>query len=186
MVKNLPAVQETWVLFLGQEDPLEKGMAIHSGILVWRIPRTEEPSGPQSAGSRRVRHNWAANTFITSLYISFICLCAHSYIQLFWGLCWKPKNSIEKFPVWWGGRWVKIYYRIVREVLIQIYAHSWAESVNHFDIWAVGYSMHSQLGWYWLEKGKSYFLGGKKFLAMALVCDLPRPAILNKSLFFYI
>ena len=43
MVKNLPAIQETWVQSLGQEDPLEKGMAIHSSILAWRIPWTEEP-----------------------------------------------------------------------------------------------------------------------------------------------
>ena len=43
MVKNLPAVQETWVRSLGQKDPLEKGMATHSSILIWRIPWTEEP-----------------------------------------------------------------------------------------------------------------------------------------------
>ena len=45
LVKNLPAVQETWVQFLGWEDPLEKEMAIHSSILAWRIPWTEEPGG---------------------------------------------------------------------------------------------------------------------------------------------
>ena len=43
MVKNLPTMQETWVGPLGQEDPLEKGMATHSSILAWRIPWTEEP-----------------------------------------------------------------------------------------------------------------------------------------------
>ena len=48
MVKNLPAVQENWVQSLGQEDPLEKGMATHSSILAWRIPWTEEPGGLQS------------------------------------------------------------------------------------------------------------------------------------------
>ena len=42
-VKNLPAVQESWVQFLGQEDPLEKGIATHSSFLAWRIPWTEEP-----------------------------------------------------------------------------------------------------------------------------------------------
>ena len=57
MVKNLPAMQETTVQFLGQEDPLEKGMAIHSGILAWRIPWIEEPDGLQFMGSKRVRHN---------------------------------------------------------------------------------------------------------------------------------
>ena len=51
MVKNLPAMQETWVRSLGWEDSLEKGMATHSSILAWRIPRTEESGGPQSMGS---------------------------------------------------------------------------------------------------------------------------------------
>ena len=44
-VKNLPTVKETWVQFLGLEDPLEKEMAIHSSILAWRIPWTKEPGG---------------------------------------------------------------------------------------------------------------------------------------------
>ena len=56
-VKNLPAMQETWVQFLGQEDPLEKGMAIHSCILAWRIPWTEEPGELQSTASQGVGHN---------------------------------------------------------------------------------------------------------------------------------
>ena len=56
-LKRLPAMRETWVLSLGQEDPLEKGMAIHSSILAWRIPWTEEPSGLQSMGSQRVGHD---------------------------------------------------------------------------------------------------------------------------------
>jgi len=55
-VKNLPAMLETRVQSLGQEDPLEKGMATHSSILVWRIPWTEEPGGLQSMGSQRVRN----------------------------------------------------------------------------------------------------------------------------------
>ena len=59
MVKNLPAMQETWVWSLGQEDPLEKKMATYSSILAWRIPWTEEPDGIQSMGSQRVGHNWA-------------------------------------------------------------------------------------------------------------------------------
>ena len=52
MVKNLPAMQETWVQFLGQKDPLQKGMATHSGILAWRVSWTEEPNGLQSMGSQ--------------------------------------------------------------------------------------------------------------------------------------
>ena len=49
-VKNLPAMQETRVRSLGWEDPLEKGMATHSNVLAWRIPRTEEPAKLQSTG----------------------------------------------------------------------------------------------------------------------------------------
>ena len=55
MVKNLLVVQETWVKSLGQEDPLEKGTAIHSSILAWRIPWIEEPDGLQFIGSQRIR-----------------------------------------------------------------------------------------------------------------------------------
>ena len=50
-------MREAWVRFLGWEDPLEKGMATHSSILAWRIPRTEEPGGLQSMGLQRVGHN---------------------------------------------------------------------------------------------------------------------------------
>ena len=56
-VKNLSAMQETQVPSLGQEDSLEKEMAIHFSILAWRLPWTEEPGGLQSMGSQRVRHN---------------------------------------------------------------------------------------------------------------------------------
>ena len=56
LVKNPPAVWETWVQSLGWEDPLEESMATHSSILAWRIPWTEEPGGLQS-GSQRVGHN---------------------------------------------------------------------------------------------------------------------------------
>ena len=56
-VKNLPAMQETWVWSLGQEDPLEKEMATHSSILDWKIPWTEEPGRLQSKGSQRVGHD---------------------------------------------------------------------------------------------------------------------------------
>ena len=60
-IKNLPAMQETqvmWVRSLAQEDPLDEGMAMHSNILAWKIPWTEEPLGLQSMGSQRVRYDW--------------------------------------------------------------------------------------------------------------------------------
>jgi len=57
MVKNLPAMQETWVRPLGWEDPLEEVIATHSNILAWRIPWAEEPSGLQSMGLQRAGHD---------------------------------------------------------------------------------------------------------------------------------
>ena len=61
MVMSLPAVQETRVRSLGQEDPLEKEMATHSSIYVWKVPWMEEPGRLQSMGSQRVEHNRATS-----------------------------------------------------------------------------------------------------------------------------
>ena len=72
-VKNLPAVQESWVWSLGQEDPREKGMATYSSILAWKIPWTEEPGGLQSMGSQRVRHDWVMNTFTFLVTLVEVC-----------------------------------------------------------------------------------------------------------------
>ena len=67
MVKNLPAMQVTWVWSLGQEDPLEKGTPIQPRIRAWRIPWTEDTGGLESMGSQRVRHDWETNFFFNSL-----------------------------------------------------------------------------------------------------------------------
>ena len=67
LLKNLPALWETWVRSLGREDPLEKGKASHSSILAWRIPWTV-----QSMGSQRVRHNWVTFTFTSSSDFSIL------------------------------------------------------------------------------------------------------------------
>ena len=61
MVKCLSIMRETWVRSLGQEDPLEKEMAIHSSTIAWKIPWTEEPGRLQSMGSQRVGHDWATS-----------------------------------------------------------------------------------------------------------------------------
>ena len=76
MVKNLPAMQETRVQSLGQEDPLEKRMAIHSSILAWRIPWTEEPSGLQSMGRRESYMTERLNTLTVDLQccVNFYCI----------------------------------------------------------------------------------------------------------------
>ena len=67
-LKLLPAMRETWVWFLGREDPLEKEMATHSSILAWRIPWTEEPGGLQSTESRSVGHDWATSLSLKKWY----------------------------------------------------------------------------------------------------------------------
>ena len=69
-------MQETQVWFLGQEDPLEEGMATHSSILPWRIPWTEEPGRLESIGSQRVRHDWSdlAQHNTHHLRVTFPCI----------------------------------------------------------------------------------------------------------------
>ena len=83
VVKNPPAKPETQVQFLGQEDPLEEGIAIHSRILAWEIPWTEKPGGLQSTGSPRVRHNWAAEHISEKrkslIQFSFFCNFLRSF-----------------------------------------------------------------------------------------------------------
>ena len=83
MIKSLPAKQKTWVQFLGQEDPLEKGMAIHSNILAWRIPWIEEPGGLQSMWLQRVRHSWATNNFTLAILL-IQHLLTHVYVYNFY------------------------------------------------------------------------------------------------------
>ena len=68
MVKYLPAMQETRVQSLGQEDPLEKRVASHSSILAWRIPWTEKSGGLQFMGSQRMRYDQAKLTNTFTLY----------------------------------------------------------------------------------------------------------------------
>ena len=84
LVKNLPAMWETWVQSLGWEDPMEKGTATHFSILVWRIPKTEEPGMLQSLGSQRVRHNWATFISLTLTgvrwcFVVVFCCCCCSF-----------------------------------------------------------------------------------------------------------
>ena len=86
MVMNLPAMWETWVQSLGQEDPLEQGMATHSSILAWKIPWTEKPGRLQSMGSQRVEYTCVTNSlskrqhtytpafYYLTLFILFILL----------------------------------------------------------------------------------------------------------------
>ena len=79
MGKNPPAMQETWVQPLGQEDPLEEGMATHSSILAWRIPWTQEPCGLQSMGSQRQGHDWVTNSFFSKRVTRYF---TKEYVQM--------------------------------------------------------------------------------------------------------
>ena len=72
MVKNLPAVQETWVRSLGQKDPLEKEMATHSSILAWRIPWTEGPGELWAMRFQRVRHDFSDYITTTNFGFNFL------------------------------------------------------------------------------------------------------------------
>ena len=81
MVKNLPEMQETHIWSLGQEDPLEKEIPIHSGILAWRIPWTEEPSRLQSMGWQRVGHESMTNTFTLTFFSTLLYLFLYLHIN---------------------------------------------------------------------------------------------------------
>ena len=87
LVKNLPAMQETWVQFLGRGDPLEKEMATDSSTFPWRIPWTEEPGGLQSMGSLRVRHDCVTNFLYYVFVVPFLALSLIFY-----------KLSVTLFP----------------------------------------------------------------------------------------
>ena len=81
-VKNLPEMQETWVQSLGREDPLEKGMAMHSSVLTWGIPRMEEPGGLQSMGSQsRTRLGDQAHTHVC-MYV-YVCVYMCMYVCMY-------------------------------------------------------------------------------------------------------
>ena len=95
-VKNLPVMQETWVRSLGWEDPLEKGMAIYSSLLAWRILWTEEPGGPQSVELQRVGHNWATNT-ITTTTMAVLAAPATPSPRLSPFICSEVNNRFLKY-----------------------------------------------------------------------------------------
>ena len=79
-VKCLPAMRETWVRLLGQEDPQEKEVAIHSSTLAWKIPWMEEPDRLQSMGSQRVGHNCICQSQIPIISLLPFPICNHKFI----------------------------------------------------------------------------------------------------------
>ena len=98
--KESPAMQETWVWSLGQEDALEEGTATHSSILAWRIPWTEEPGGLQSIWSKRVGHDCVTFPFI------YITTCKVDDQGVFDAWSRVPKASAQGWlRIGWGGKW---------------------------------------------------------------------------------
>ena len=96
-IKNLPAVRETWVQSLGQEEPLEEGVAAHSSILAWGIPWTEEPGGLQSMGLQRVRHDSATDPFTWDLNSP---ARARTHHPLHWKVKSSPLGHRASPPTW--------------------------------------------------------------------------------------
>ena len=98
IVKNLPAMQKTWVWSLGWEGSLEKGMATHFSILTLKISWTEEPGRLQSLGSRRVRHNWVTNRHNAKLKWEYPNACNETFFT--------RRKYYRKLHSWvfWTGR----------------------------------------------------------------------------------
>ena len=100
-LKPLPAMRETWVRSLGQEDPLDKEIATHSSTLAWRIPWTEEPGGLQSTGSLRVGHDWQLHFHFLGLVGKMTCWTVLPLARRMWYLscricyfCSKPISVV--------------------------------------------------------------------------------------------
>ena len=89
-LKHLPAVWESWVRSLVQEDPLEKQMTTHSSIIAWRIPWTEEPG--MSTGSQTVGHDWA--TLLTQVIFNFLCVWVCDKMKQTHSILSLPPNAI--------------------------------------------------------------------------------------------
>ena len=127
MVENLPAMWDTWVRSLGQEDPLEEGMATYSSILAWRIPCTEEPGGLQFMGSQRVGHDWATNAHRsthTHTYISYwFCFSGEFWLTHYHTLI--PPQTPGKWHSW-------IVSLTIKQIVIIL-----SSSKNKSDLWTL-------------------------------------------------
>ena len=97
MLKNLPAIQETWIRFLDWEYPLEKGMATHSSILAWRIPWTEEPGRLQSMGLQRVKHDWMRHFSLFGVTVSYRSLSLSIGFNFWVSYCEFKKKKKSSF-----------------------------------------------------------------------------------------
>ena len=133
-VKNLLAVQETQVWFLGGEDPLEKGMATYSSILAWRIPWTEESVRLQSVGSQRVRHDWATNTLTHLPPLNFLPCTSkvNKIISIYSFILFVDSNMKQRNLATWYNEvkllHVKYLIYCFMKVILVHYLLSWPKS----------------------------------------------------------
>ena len=145
-VKNLPAMQETRVWYLGWEDPLEKGIAAHSSILAWRIPWTEEPSGLQSMGSQRVGHDWVTN--IKAWYFSHIVHMIMAILSLK-----LDSNLVHSIAAWNDLSLYFLYESMHLCEHIEIFSCFLTGALPQ-KIWIALFShFRQETGWVWLFMG---------------------------------
>ena len=144
MVKHLPAMQETWILSLGREDPLEKEMTTHSSTLAWKIPWT------QSTGSHTVGHDWA-----TSL----------TFIQYLKSQSWRKNSKNVRFGILWEELKLQKWY--LAGQLSQSGFGEGNDSIK-YDIWKVSRygSYQKELAWkeyllIWNEESTGFFISQK-------------------------
>ena len=115
MVKHLPAMWETWVWSLGQEDPLEKAMAPHSSILARKIPWTEEHDRVQSTGSQRVGQDWAPSIPLSTRLLSLIIISLPEILNCYpWKIAWRYRWVAVKRSV--SQHWISFFTVILHRI----------------------------------------------------------------------
>ena len=135
MVKNLPAMRQTQVRSLGQEDRLEKGMTTHFSISTQRIPQTEEPNRSPSTGSQRAGHDWATNTHTQLLHDSFLSLMTHylslNQLMIFKHQCFNKWNHVSWcYWIFSKTHWIK--YITIKSFM---FIHMLSKSISLLDIY---------------------------------------------------
>ena len=106
---------ETWVRFLGQEDPLEKAMAPHSSTLAWKIPWTEEHDRVQSMGSQRVGHDWAPSLSLSTRLLSLIIISLPEILNCYpWKIAWRYRWVAAKRSV--SQCWISFFTVILHRI----------------------------------------------------------------------
>ena len=137
MVKSLPAVWETWVWSLGQEDPLEKEMATHSSILAWKIPWME--NGGESIGSQRVQHDWATSLLLSASGIWSDCpdqaptVCLQQLLH-------EPRSKVH--PVVPEAAAPDRGGEVGRPIVLRVELQCWSEE---YRIWSLTWPFIQQL-----------------------------------------